>query len=65
MKIPSGYAILKVLPGSELVDLQNTERARQLAVSAEGSVRFDADVSGNNEAKAALAAFPKPEGDGT
>jgi tetratricopeptide (TPR) repeat protein len=60
-KLPSGFAILKVLPQSEVADLESTERARQFAVSAEGSIRFDFDISGVNETEAALAAFPKPE----
>jgi len=62
VKIPSGYAILKVLAPSDMADLENVERARQFAVSAEGSVRFDFDISGLNEAEAALANFPKPGG---
>ena len=59
-KLPSGFAILKVLRPGEIEDLENTERARQFAVSAEGSVRFDFDISGINEAESALANFPKP-----
>src|SRR5579863_1773646 len=62
VKIPSGYAILKVLPASEAADVANMEKARQFAVSAEASVRFTFDISGNNEAEAALANFHKPEG---
>jgi len=61
-KLPSGFAILKVLRLSEASDLENTERARQLAIGAEGSVKFDFDISGLNETEAALAAFPKPDG---
>src|SRR5450432_921146 len=60
-KLPSGFAILKVLPRGEVSDLENTERARRFAVSAEGSVQFDFDISGLNETQAALAAFPKPD----
>jgi tetratricopeptide (TPR) repeat protein len=62
VKIPSGYAILQVLPASEAADLANVQKARQFAVSAEASVRFTFDISGNNEAEAALANFHKPEG---
>ncbi|HXB70666.1 MAG TPA: FG-GAP-like repeat-containing protein [Candidatus Acidoferrales bacterium] len=61
-KLPTGFAVLKVLPRSEVLDLENTERARRSAVSAEGSVRFDFDISGINESEAALAGFPKPDG---
>jgi len=61
-KLPSGFAILKILPRSEALDLENTERMRQLAIGAEGSVQFDFDISGLNETEAALAAFPKSDG---
>jgi tetratricopeptide (TPR) repeat protein len=61
-RLPSGFAIVKVLPRSELTDLETVRRARQFAVSAEGSIRFDFDISGLNEAESALAGFPKPSG---
>ena len=61
-KLPAGFAILKVLEPGEVSDLENTEKARRTAISAEGSVRFDFDISGLNEAEAALAGFPKPAG---
>src|SRR5215472_11910639 len=60
VKLPSGFAILKVLRPAEVAELESTERARQFAVSAEGSIRFDFDISGLNEAESALAGFPKP-----
>jgi tetratricopeptide (TPR) repeat protein len=59
-KLPSGFAILKVLRPAEVAELESTERARQFAVSAEGSIRFDFDISGLNETESALAGFPKP-----
>jgi tetratricopeptide (TPR) repeat protein len=62
VKIPSGYAILKVLSASEVANLAEVERARLLAASAERSIHFTFDISGNNEAEAALAGFQKPEG---
>ncbi len=61
-QLPSGFAIVKVLPRSEVSDLETVERARQFAVSAEGSIRFDFDISGLNEAESALVNFPKPAG---
>ena len=61
-RIPSGYAILKVLPESELAGIEGAARARQTAVRAEGSIHFDFDISGLNETEAALANFPKPAG---
>ncbi len=62
VKIPSGYAILEALPAEEVAELGQVEQARQFAVSAEASVRFTFDISGNNEAEAALAGFQKPDG---
>jgi tetratricopeptide (TPR) repeat protein len=62
VKIPSGYAILKALPASEVADLAEAERARQLAAVAERSIQFTFDISGNNEAEAALSGFHKPDG---
>ncbi|HWC99918.1 MAG TPA: FG-GAP-like repeat-containing protein [Candidatus Sulfopaludibacter sp.] len=62
VKIPTGFAILKLLPPTEIAGLAETERARQFASSAESSVRFTFDLSGLNEAEAALAGIPKPEG---
>ncbi|HEV3197810.1 MAG TPA: FG-GAP-like repeat-containing protein [Bryobacteraceae bacterium] len=59
-KLPAGFAILKVLAATDVADLENTERARRTAISAEGSVRFDFDISGLNETEAALAGLPKP-----
>ncbi len=61
-RLPSGFAIVKVLPASEISGLEEAQRARSFAVSAEGSIRFDFDISGLNEAESALANFPKPPG---
>ncbi len=62
LHLPSGFALVKLLPSSEITDLETAQRARQFAVSAEGSIRFDFDISGLNEAESALAGFPKPPG---
>ncbi len=61
-RLPAGFAILKVLPPNEVAELENTEKARRTAISAEGSVRFDFDISGINETEAALAGIAKPAG---
>src|ERR1051325_6866867 len=61
-KLPAGFAILKVLRQNEVADVETRERPRQSAISAEGSVRFDFDISGLNEAESALANFTKPDG---
>jgi hypothetical protein len=59
-RLPSGYAVVKLLPVSELSELDAANRARQAALRAEGDVRFDFDISGLNEAEAALANWNKP-----
>jgi tetratricopeptide (TPR) repeat protein len=59
-RLPSGFAIVKVLPADELTNIEDTQRARQFAVSAEGSIRFDFDISGLNETESALVNHPKP-----
>jgi hypothetical protein len=58
--VPYGYAIVKVLTAGELSDLDAAASARQVALRAEGAIRFDFDISGLNEAEAALANFAKP-----
>ena len=62
VKVPSGYAILKVLPESEAAQLENTDRNRLAAMSAEGSVRYSPFVDGLDEVLAGLARLPKPGG---
>jgi tetratricopeptide (TPR) repeat protein len=59
-RIPSGFAIVKVLPPGELAGIEESQRARQAAIRAEGSIRFDVNLSGFSEAAAALASYPKP-----
>jgi hypothetical protein len=58
--LPSGFAIVKVLPDSEIADLRDAGKARQFALSAAAGIRFPPDVSGINEAGLALKNFPKP-----
>ncbi len=70
--LPSGYAIVKIMPAA--ANTQSTDPAAtrsnmgsaggmQLqALSAAGIMRNTVDVSGLNEAEAALAHFPKPDG---
>jgi len=60
VKLPSGFAILKVLPPGEIPQLDEAEKERQFAISAIGSVRYSFDISGLNEVEAALATLPKP-----
>ena len=61
VKIPAGYAILKVLPNAEAVDLENADRSRQAAISAAGSVRYAPDVDGWAEAQSFLTRVPLPD----
>jgi len=62
VKLPSGYALLKVLPESEAAKLGEVNRARQAALSAPGSVRYVADLNGGAEALAAIDQIAKPDG---
>src|SRR5215831_16433437 len=59
-RIPSGFAVVKVLPPGELAGIVESQRARQAALRAEGSIRFDVNLSGWSEAAAALANYDKP-----
>jgi tetratricopeptide (TPR) repeat protein len=59
--IPSGFAIAKVLAPDELTSLEDSKRARQAAILAESSIRFDLNISGLNESESALVNFPKAE----
>ena len=62
VKIPSGYAVLKVLAETETVDIENTDRARQAAIRAEGSIRLSPPVGGQDEAISRLFQRAMPEG---
>src|SRR6476660_8961126 len=59
-RIPSGFALVKVLAPDELAGIAESQRARQGAIRAESSIRFDVNVSGFSEAAAALANYAKP-----
>ncbi len=61
-RLPSGFAIAKVLPPGEVTAVDDARRARQAAIRAEGSIRFDLNISGLNESEAALNDFAKPAG---
>jgi tetratricopeptide (TPR) repeat protein len=61
-RIPSGYAILRVMPESEAEKTENVPRARLDAMSAYGSVQYSPSVSGLLEAETALLRFPKVSG---
>ena len=61
-RIPSGYAILKVISGSEAEKTENPPRARLEALSAYGSVQYSLSISGLIDAEEALLRFPKVSG---
>jgi tetratricopeptide (TPR) repeat protein len=62
VRLPSGYAILKVAAPSETDTLQNTSPARILPSSATGAIRYSPNVGGKGEADLAFRNFSKPEG---
>jgi tetratricopeptide (TPR) repeat protein len=61
-RIPSGYAILKVLPESKAAEIENAPKARLQALSAFGSVTKAPGISGFGDADDALLRFPKVQG---
>ncbi len=60
VRLPSGFAILKVLPATPATADLNPERISSLVST--GAIRFGAQVSGLGEADAVLQDYPKPEG---
>ena len=59
-RLPSGFAIVKVLRPDEFAGIVESQRARQAAIRAESSIRYDVNLSGFSEAAAALANYAKP-----
>jgi tetratricopeptide (TPR) repeat protein len=62
VRIPSGYAIVRVLLETEVPTVSPTGRARQAQVLALGSVHVVFEVDGFGEATATVAQMSKPEG---
>lgn len=63
IKLPSGFAILKMLKAEGSTGSSNAVDPNQiLPLSARGSIRYSANVAGAPEADAAYQAYPKPEG---
>ena len=62
VKIPSGYAVLKVLSDSEPVEEKSSVPNEILPLAGQGSVRYTPNVAGAPEADAALQAYPKEPG---
>jgi tetratricopeptide (TPR) repeat protein len=61
IRLPSGYALLKVLLPSETAVLQNTSPARILPSAATGTIRYAPNVGGKGEADLAFRNLSKPE----
>ncbi len=62
VEIPLGYAILKFLSQSEVVDIEEADRSRSAAAKALGNVRLPAGVDGRSEALSALVRLPRKNG---
>jgi tetratricopeptide (TPR) repeat protein len=62
VRIPSGYAILKVAEGSSPSATKDAVPDRNQALAATGAIKFSPDVGGLGEAEGALLQFPKPGG---
>ncbi len=62
VRIPTGYAIVEVLPDLQATEAQDTNPTRILAATAVGAVRDSMNVSGLSEADAIFLAFPKSAG---
>ena len=60
--VPSGYAILKVLPVVESSALKTVTPAQSVAVNAAGGIRYAPNVGGKAEADLAYRTLPKPDG---
>jgi tetratricopeptide (TPR) repeat protein len=60
IQLPSGFAILKILPAPPVSTDVNPERIQ--ALISRGQIRFGAAVSGQVEANAIMQDFPKPSG---
>ena len=61
-RIPSGYAILKVVPENKAAEIENAPKARLQALSAFGSVLKSPGISGFGDANDALLRFTKAQG---
>jgi len=62
VRLPSGYALVKVLRPSETAALQNTSPARILPSAATGTIRYAPNVGGKGEADLAFRNLSKPDG---
>jgi tetratricopeptide (TPR) repeat protein len=59
--LPSGYAILKVMEGSEHANTPAAAAGRILPLAATGTIHYSPNVGGKGEADLAFRTMPKPE----
>lgn len=62
VKVPGGYALLKVLPASEGTVGQGMGANRDLPLSGKSSIKYPVDVAGQVLADLAFQKYPKPSG---
>ncbi len=60
VKLPSGFAVMKVLPAAPVTVDLNPKRISSLVST--GAIRYGAQVAGLGEADAAFQDYPKPKG---
>ncbi len=61
VKIPTGYAILKVLSSNEPSEPASENPVKNLPLEATGTIRYSPNVGGKGEADLAFRSFSKPE----
>ena len=59
--LPSGYAVLKVLPPNERPQIKDATAAPSPTVNATGTIRYPPNAGGKSEADLAFRTFPKPD----
>jgi tetratricopeptide (TPR) repeat protein len=61
VKLPRGYAILKLLKAEELIALERAKQAREFAINSRLTLRYSFGVDGLSDAESAWNNFPKEE----
>jgi tetratricopeptide (TPR) repeat protein len=62
VRLPSGYAIVKVLGSNDSPALPDANPQRLLPLAATGSIRYEPTVGGKGEADLAFRSYSKPDG---
>ncbi len=62
IRVPSGYAILQVVPPGATAATQSVSPAAILPSAATGTIRYAPNVGGKGEADLAFRSFAKPDG---